>query len=71
MCYRYFIPTHTYKGWAQLLALATRLSMTYCAYSSSLTLQESYTSNEVQDSTYRSVMTAIWCHKIVAKVMEP
>jgi hypothetical protein len=33
-----------------------------------LTLQESYTSNEVQGSAYRGVMIGIWFHKTVTQV---
>jgi hypothetical protein len=48
------------------MALAPRPLVIYCAYSSILTPQQSYTLYEVQDSVYSSVMKVMWFHKIVA-----
>jgi hypothetical protein len=43
---------YIHKVWHQQPALAPRPLVIYCAYSSILTLQQSYALNEVQDSTY-------------------
>jgi hypothetical protein len=55
--------TQIYKEWAYLLALAPRSLIICCAWYSILTLQQSYTSNEMQDSAYRGIMIVVWFHK--------
>jgi hypothetical protein len=48
--------------------LAPRPSMIYCASLSISTIQESYTSNEVQDFTYRGVLILVWLNKVMAQL---
>jgi hypothetical protein len=42
-----------------MLAIAPRHVVTYCTHSSTLTFQQSYTLNEVQDSAYKCAMIVI------------